>query len=161
MTQTVIIALGTNLGDRQANLETAVSALSPEVAVSARSRLYETAPMYVTDQPAFLNMAVAGETDLDPQALLAHLKHLEAELGRTPTFRNGPRMIDLDILYYADQVIDTEDLVVPHPRIAERSFVLWPLRDIAPDLHDPRQSRSVSEMYQALGEVDDIRLFSG
>ena len=157
----IFVALGTNMGDRKANLETAVERLGEVMTVTGRSRLYQSAPMYVTDQPAFLNMVVGGETDLAPAALLAHLKHLEAELGRRPTFRNGPRMIDLDVLYYDDQVIDTPDLVVPHPRIAERSFVLWPLNDIAADLHDPRQHRRVSEMYQALADADDIRVYTG
>lgn len=150
-TRDVFIALGSNVGDREANLEDAIERISGVVDVTKRSRLYQSAPMYVTDQPAFLNMALKGRTALSAEELLKALKDLEAEIGRRPTFRNGPRVIDLDILYFGDQRIDTETLSVPHPRIAERGFVLYPLNDIDPQWLDVRTGRTIAEMVQTLG----------
>jgi len=140
------IALGTNLGDRSANLRTALEALPPDVRVLAESHVYETPPWGYTDQPAFLNMAVRVETDLEPGGLLGYLKQLEARLGREPSFRNGPRRIDLDILFYDDLVLDEPGLSIPHPRLHERAFVLVPLADLAPDLRHPVLGQTVREM---------------
>lgn len=145
----VLIALGSNQGDRRAALRAAVEALPPAVEVAAQSRVYETAPMYVADQPAFLNMALRGWTTLSPQDLLARLKAIEAEVGRVETFRNGPRAIDLDILYYGAQTVTTPSLQIPHPRIAERAFVLVPLADVAADWTDPQSGRTVDAMLAA------------
>lgn len=145
----VLIALGGNQGDRRAALRAAVEALPPAVEVAAQSRVYETAPMYVADQPAFLNMALRGWTALGPQDLLARLKAIEIEIGRVETFRNGPRAIDLDILYYGDQRVTTPNLQIPHPRIAERAFVLVPLADVAADWTDPQTGRTVAAMLAA------------
>ena len=156
---TVFIALGTNMGDRETNLEKAVSCLSDMMTVTDRSRLYQSAPMYVTDQAAFLNMAVRGQTDLPPQELLSSLKRLEREIGRRPTFPNGPRVIDLDILYYGDLLLDLEDLAIPHPRIRERSFVLQPLNDMAPCWHDIRTGKTVAAMVEELGSDDGLEVF--
>lgn len=157
MTVEVLIALGSNLGDRSARLDAAVAALTPAVAVRAASRRYETAPMYVADQPAFLNMAVRGTTTLEPLALLDRLKAIEADLGREETFRNGPRAIDLDILYYADRVVESARLTVPHPRIAERAFVLVPLMDIAADWPDPVRGESVAAMHARVEGRESVR----
>ncbi len=154
----VYIALGTNLGDKHANLKGAVAALGEHVKITAQSKLYETAPMYVEDQPAFLNMAVRGVTELNPQDLLVFLKYLEEEVGREPTFRNGPRMIDLDILYYNDLLLDSEILQIPHIRIAERSFVLCPLADISNDFFDPRTKKTIANMLKELGDVNDVKV---
>ena len=145
------LALGTNLGDRMQNLRRAVAALPPDVRVTALSSVYETPPWGYTDQPAFLNMALEGKTELDPLALLAFLKKLETELGREKTFRNGPRLIDMDILLYDDLVFDQNDLIIPHPRLHERAFVLVPLNDIAPDLIHLVLKRTVRDL---LKEVD-------
>jgi len=146
----IFLALGSNLGDRAANLEAAIGALAPDVEVIERSPVYETAPEYVTDQPRFLNMALRGETALDPGSLLRRLKAIETALGRTPTVRFGPRVIDLDILFYGDEVVRTTDLVVPHPSMAERAFVLRPLADLAPAKRHPATGRTVREMLQSL-----------
>ncbi len=152
------LGLGTNLGDRTAQLASALSALTDYGVVVARSHVYESAPMYVTDQPAFLNMCVQFDTDLAALALLATLKQIEQDCGRVQTFRNGPRAIDIDILAYDALIIDTPDLLVPHIGMAERAFVLAPLADIAPDWRNPRNGLRVIEMLDQLGS-DGISLF--
>ena len=146
MNHTVFIALGTNLGKRKANLRAAIKALPPDVIVLAESHVYETPPWGYEDQPAFLNMAVKAETEMEPEPLLKYLKQLEVELGREQNFRWGPRLIDLDILFYDDLVIDTPPLVIPHPRLHERAFVLVPLEDVAPEVVHPVLQRTVSEL---------------
>lgn len=126
----VYLALGSNLGDRLANLRAAVAYLEERaIAVTARSSVWETPPV-PAGQPAFLNAAVAAETALDPLSLLREIKAMEHALGRCPGPHWGPRPIDLDILFYGDGRIETPELTVPHPRIAERAFVLAPLADI-------------------------------
>lgn len=155
----VHIALGGNLGDRMANLEAAIAALAPDVAVLERSPIYETDPKYVTDQPRFLNMAVAAETDMGAPALLVFLKGLENRLGRRPGERYGPRPIDLDIIFFADAVVNLPDLVIPHPRLAERAFVLRPLADIASTKVHPVTGLSVGEMADALEDDGGLMLF--
>jgi len=129
----VYIALGSNLGDRPGNLRGALERFPPQVTVRAQSYIYETEPWGYADQPAFLNMVVEATTRLEPGALLSFLKEIEKEMGREATFRNGPRLIDLDILFYDDLVLDSPPLVIPHPRLHERAFVLVPLADVAPD----------------------------
>jgi 2-amino-4-hydroxy-6-hydroxymethyldihydropteridine diphosphokinase len=146
----VFIALGSNLADRQANLERAQAALAPAVTILERSSIHETRPQYVTDQPAFLNMVLRGTTELAPKALLAFLQRLEQTLGRIPSRRFGPRLIDLDILYYEDQIVNETELVLPHPRIAERDFVLLPMAEIAANRRHPVTSRTTAEMLEAL-----------
>lgn len=148
----VHLALGGNMGDRMANLEAAIAALAPDVTVLERSPVYETDPKYVTDQPRFLNMALSAETDLDALSLLAFLKNIEKRLGRGPGERNGPRPIDLDIIFFGDEVIDLPDLTVPHPRLAERAFVLRPLADIASARIHPAIKPGVGEMLDALDD---------
>jgi 2-amino-4-hydroxy-6-hydroxymethyldihydropteridine diphosphokinase len=124
------IGVGSNQGEPAANVEAAVARLADFGTVVRRSRTYRTAPWGVTDQPEFANAVVALETNLDARALLEGLKDIERELGRVATYRWGPRVIDLDILTYGGETIDEPDLVVPHPRIGERAFVLVPLAEI-------------------------------
>jgi 2-amino-4-hydroxy-6-hydroxymethyldihydropteridine diphosphokinase len=138
-------------------LTAALERLSEIMTIERRSAIYETAPKYVTDQPAFLNMAVAGRTDVEPHPLLAALKAIERDLGREAGRRYGPRPIDLDILFYGSARIDTEALRIPHPRLGERGFVLRPLADIAPDLRHPETGASVVEMLAALPPGDGVR----
>jgi 2-amino-4-hydroxy-6-hydroxymethyldihydropteridine diphosphokinase len=146
MNHTVYIALGTNLGDRLANLRAAIESMPPEIHVLAESHVYETPPWGYENQPAFLNMVLKAETDLEPALLLNHLKLLEVELGREQSFHWGPRLIDLDILFYDDLVLDSPPLVIPHPRLHERAFVLVPLADVAPDLIHPVLDLPVHEL---------------
>ena len=120
MTHDIYIALGTNIGDRMANLRDALRSLPPDLELVAPSRVFETPPWGYADQPAFLNMALRAQTSLSPESLLARLKQLEVELGREPGFRWGPRLIDLDILFYDDLVLDSPPLVIPHKRLHER-----------------------------------------
>jgi 2-amino-4-hydroxy-6-hydroxymethyldihydropteridine diphosphokinase len=144
------LALGTNLGDRFANLQAAIAALPPAIHVRSQSPVYEAPPWGLTDQPAFLNMVLKGETYLGPLALLAHLKHLETQLGRTPSIRWGPRLIDMDILFYDELILDTPELIIPHPHLHERAFVLVPLADLEPDLVHPVFSMPVRELLSAV-----------
>lgn len=146
----VYLALGSNLGDRAANLCRAVLSLPPAVRVEAESRLYETPPWGVTDQPAFFNLVLRGETNLEPLALLDALKQIERDLGRQPAVRFGPRLIDLDILFYDDLVMENTLLTLPHPSLPERAFVLVPLADLVPGLIHPVLGISVRELLQAV-----------
>ncbi len=155
----VYIALGGNLGDRMVNLEAAIAALAPDVRVLERSPVYETDPKYITDQPRFLNMALAAATDLEAPALLLLLKSIEERLGRGVGERYGPRPIDLDIIFYGDETVDLPDLTVPHPRLAERAFVLRPLADIASAKIHPGTGLSVAEMLDALDDDGGLAPF--
>jgi 2-amino-4-hydroxy-6-hydroxymethyldihydropteridine diphosphokinase len=153
----VLLGLGANQGDRDANLRAAVAGLRRFLDVRAVSAVYETAPMYETDQPAFLNLAVLAGTDLPPAALLEALKALERRLGRMPAVRFGPRAIDIDIVFYDDRVIDEPDLTVPHRAMAERGFVLAPAADVAPGWRHPQTGRTVAELLADLGPIPDVR----
>ena len=150
---TVYLGLGSNMGDRQGHLARALAALvaDRDVRVMAVSRFIETEPVGgPPGQGMYLNGAARIETDLEPAALLAELKSIEHRLGRRDGPRWGARPIDLAILLYDDLVLDAPDLVIPHPRLAERRFVLEPLSEIAPDARDPRSGLSVRDLLARL-----------
>lgn len=151
----VYLALGANLGRRAENLRRAVAALSAVATIDAISSVYETEPAYVLDQPRYYNLALSAETSLGPYALLRALKSIESELGRLPGVRFGARAIDLDILVFGEIIMDTPDLTVPHPRLAERAFVLAPLAEIAPDLAIPGRAATVRDLLAALGDISE------
>lgn len=155
----VYLALGSNLGDRLANLKQAISSLTPQLEVQAKSHVYETPPWGYEDQPKFLNQVIKAQTYVDPEPLLKHLKRLEVALGRKESFPNGPRLIDIDILFYDDRVLNKPSLVIPHPRLQERGFVLLPLMDLDPDLVHPVNNKSVREM-AAVCNMDGIEKFA-
>jgi len=154
----VYLALGSNLGNRLENLKEAMAALSPQLEVKAKSHIYETPPWGYEDQPLFLNQVLKAQTYLEPEPLLKHLKRLEIALGRKPSFRNGPRLIDIDILLYDNLVLNTPALTIPHPHMHERGFVLLPMMDIAPDLIHPVIQKSVREMIVScnLGNIKQL-----
>lgn len=160
-TNTVYLALGSNLGDRRGNLAAALQRLRDVIDIDALSSVYETEPVGYLDQPRFLNMACKGKTWLSAQELLAYAKEIEAAIGRKPTVRNGPRPIDIDILFYDDLHITQEDLIVPHPRMNERAFVLAPLAEIAPDAVDPVSGKTVQELLNGIAQDGVVRLAPG
>lgn len=141
------LSLGSNLGDRRANLELAIAALERErIHVISRSSIYETEPQDVADQPWFLNMVVECESQCFPRQMLKILQGIERELGRVRagSIRRGPRVIDIDILLLGSVVMGTEQLTIPHPRMFERRFVLEPLLEIAPELRHPQTKEPIS-----------------
>jgi len=143
----VYIGLGTNLGDRAVNLRKALEKIADVIKQDQQSPVFESEAVGVTEQPYFLNQVVSGTTDLPPFDLLSALKRIESEMGRIPSYRNGPRLIDLDLLFYQDWVYSADGLFVPHPRWRERSFVLAPLAEIAPDLRDPLTGKTAGEIW--------------
>ena len=149
---TILLALGSNLGDRAENLARARGLLADSLTLLDSSPIYETEPWGVTDQPDFLNQALLAECDLTPEALLALVKEIEARMGRDfAAVRYGQRVIDIDILAYDDLLVDSPRLTIPHQRLAERAFVLMPLNDIAPDWEHPGLHLTVAQM---LAQVD-------
>ncbi|MBK8417912.1 2-amino-4-hydroxy-6-hydroxymethyldihydropteridine diphosphokinase [Candidatus Villigracilis saccharophilus] len=160
MDHIIFLALGSNMGNRLTNLKAAVLNFSPQISVKKKSSVYETPPWGFVEQDAFLNQVIKAETYLEPEPLLRHLKRLETALGRVPNFQNGPRLIDIDILFFDDAVIDTPPLVVPHPRLHERAFVLVPLAEIEPDFVHPTLQKPIRNLRD---EVDrsEIRIYTG
>jgi 2-amino-4-hydroxy-6-hydroxymethyldihydropteridine diphosphokinase len=142
----VYLALGSNVGNRVANLKAAIAALPPQMEVKAKSRVYETPPWGYANQEKFLNQALKVQTYVQPEPLLRHLKRLEVALGREVTFQNGPRVIDIDILFYDDLVFESPPLAIPHPHVHERGFVLMPLMDIAPDFVHPVKKQTIRQL---------------
>ncbi|MGZ5889505.1 MAG: 2-amino-4-hydroxy-6-hydroxymethyldihydropteridine diphosphokinase [Hyphomicrobium sp.] len=148
-----IIALGSNLGDKTRNIDRAIELLTEpgDIRLVARSRNFATDPWGKLDQDWFVNACIAVKTNLAPRDLLRRCKDIERRMGRVATEKWGPRIIDLDLLIYRDSVLDEPDLVLPHPHIADRAFVLAPLMDIAPDLKI--KGRSVHELLEAIDQV--------
>jgi 2-amino-4-hydroxy-6-hydroxymethyldihydropteridine diphosphokinase len=145
----IVLGVGTNLGNRMANLSAAQKAVSAFIQVEKVSRVYETAPWGMLDQPDFLNQVWEGTTNLSPVELLQKIKQAEIDLGRIPSVLYGPRLIDIDILLYSNLIFRSADLIIPHPHISERVFVLTPLADLQPELVIPGLKLSVKELLAA------------
>ena len=158
MKKTAHLGLGSNLGDRAAHLEQALEALSAAgLTLLRRSSLYATEPVGFAPQHWFLNCVVEAETELMPRQLLRATQEVERSLGRRRMVRNGPRAVDVDILLYGSTVVSMPDLEIPHPRMAERRFVLVPLREIAAGLRHPTLRRSVAELLAATPDRSEVR----
>ena len=158
----VFLSLGSNVGDREKNLRAAIAAL-PELGVQIKkvSSIYETEPVDLLEQPWFLNCVVAGETSVPPVALLNELRALERRMGSRKLVARGPRLIDLDILVYDRQTIDSPELQVPHPRMHLRRFVLGPLAEIAPDLQHPSWRGTAAELLASSTDQSAVKKISG
>ena len=150
MNKTVYLSLGSNLGDREANLRAAVESLREFGEVVAVSSFYETEPVDLHNQPWFLNCAVKFETEKMPRQLISAILNLEQSMGRQRKQKKGPRTIDIDILFFGGSIIDFPSLTVPHPRLHQRRFVLEPLAEIAPDARHPVLKRTTRELRDAL-----------
>lgn len=155
----IYLSLGSNVGDREANLRVAISHLEPAaVHVRQVSSLYETEPVDYLDQPWFLNCVVEAETSLTPLALLEALLSIEKQIGSKKEFAKGPRKIDLDILLYGSETTDAPDLQIPHPRLLARRFVLAPLAEIAPNLRHPAWAATAAELLRDLADSSQVKL---
>ena len=156
----VFVALGTNLGDRERNLALGVLGLQERgLTITARSSVYETAPVGGPAQGAYLNAVVQADTDLDAAGVLASCLDVERSVGRERSVPNAPRTLDLDLLLYGSLVVRTEGLTVPHPRLHERRFVLAPLLEIAPDAVHPVLGLTVAEMAEACPDSSAVEIF--
>ncbi len=156
----IYLSLGSNLGDREANLESVFEELPPAIEMIVRSSIYQTEPWGFKDQPDFLNMVVQGKTELSPRELLVYLKKIEKKIGRKPSFIYGPRLVDIDILFYGKKVVDEVSLTIPHKKIPERAFVLVPLMEIAPDLKFPDSDQTISNLVSSI-DTSGVSLYIG
>ncbi len=154
---TVYLGLGSNLEDRQGNLARAIELLSQQVKMEQVSSLYETEPVGYSEQPQFLNAVCRASTSLTPRELLTLAKEIETRLGRLPSFPNAPRPIDVDILLYGDQVSESPELTIPHPRLTQRAFVLVPLAEIAPSVVHPENGKTALELLADAAGLEGVR----
>jgi 2-amino-4-hydroxy-6-hydroxymethyldihydropteridine diphosphokinase len=152
----VYLSIGSNLGFRYSNINNAIVGIKKLASVVAVSSIYKTDPFGFAAQPYFLNLVCSINTDRDPLQLLARIKTLESYMGRVPIFQNGPRIIDIDILTYGDQLVDFPQLQIPHPRIQDRNFVLTPLKEIDPNFLHPSLNLTVSSLLDRLHDLSGV-----
>ncbi len=155
----VYIGIGSNIGDRQENISKAISLIKEKSKIIKISSIYETEPVGYKDQDRFLNLALMIRTESSPEELFGFLQSIERKMGRVKRIKNGPRIIDLDILFYDDEIINEENLKIPHPRLHERMFVLKPLMDISPDFAHPVLKKKIREMVLELKKTEQVKLF--
>jgi len=156
-TVSVYLSLGSNMGERQDNLQKAMDYISQRMRIEKKSSIYDTAPVGNVNQARFLNMVCQVTTSVPANTLLYLLKGIENKMGRMPGPANGPRLIDIDILLYGDQTIESPDLKIPHPRMLERAFVLVPLAEIAPDVVHPVQKQTIKDLMTAIKSKDGVQ----
>jgi 2-amino-4-hydroxy-6-hydroxymethyldihydropteridine diphosphokinase len=154
------LGLGSNMGNRIRNLSSAVKSLSEQTTILQVSSVYETEPVGYLRQRRFLNAVARISTVLSPEQLLCYVKDIEHSGGRTPAFRNAPRPIDIDILFYDDIVCHSEQLTIPHPRLVERAFVLVPLSEIAPERRHPDNGKTPDELLHSLDNITGVTKWS-
>ncbi|MDD4635238.1 MAG: 2-amino-4-hydroxy-6-hydroxymethyldihydropteridine diphosphokinase [Dehalococcoidales bacterium] len=148
---TVYLGLGSNMGNRTENLKKALGYIEQRMRVVTKSSVYETDPIGNTSQPKFLNMVCEVKTSLPPESLLVLAKGIEKKLGRMPNHpKDSPRTMDIDILFYGDQVLNNPDLIIPHPRLSKSAFVLMPMNEIAPSFIDPSTGKTIADLYREI-----------
>lgn len=157
---TAYLGLGSNLGDKKQNLTQALRLLSSRVKIMKMSSVYETEPVGYSEQPLFFNIVCQVSTTLSPQELLRFAKEIEYQMGRKASFRNAPRIIDIDMLFYDDQIIHTEELTVPHPHLTERAFVLVPFAEIGPGFVHPEKKKNIAQLLNNLEPVTGVQRLS-
>jgi 2-amino-4-hydroxy-6-hydroxymethyldihydropteridine diphosphokinase len=161
----VYLCLGSNLGEREENLCQALTLLSLKVNLDEVSSIYETEPVPIQnrdkEQPLFLNLVCRISTNLPPEELLHFAKEIETRMGRVPSFPNAPRTIDIDILFYDNKIMDTQNLTIPHPRLQDRAFALIPLAEIAPDLVHPKLGKSSAQLAKDVKGQKGVRKYKG
>jgi 2-amino-4-hydroxy-6-hydroxymethyldihydropteridine diphosphokinase len=155
------LGLGSNLGEREENLCQALALLSTKMNLEEVSSVYETEPVGYKEQPLFLNLVCRIATNLPPDELFHVAKDVETSMGRIPSFPNAPRIIDIDILFYEDRIMSTQDLIIPHPRLQGRAFVLIPLAEVAPDLVHPELGKSITQLANAVKGRKGVRKYKG
>ena len=155
----VFLGLGSNIGNKEDYINKALTLISKLYTVKKISHLYLTEPVGNIKQDWFLNCVVEIQTDVDPKKMLSSIKSIERKLGRTKTVKNGPRIIDIDILFYGDRVLKTKNLVIPHPLIQDRLFVLQPMMDINPGLIHPVLKRSIHDLYHDRLWAEKVTLY--
>jgi 2-amino-4-hydroxy-6-hydroxymethyldihydropteridine diphosphokinase len=150
------LALGSNVGDSQANIAQAIKLLGASVKQIKQASLYVSKAVGYTDQPDFLNTAASGQTSLSPEALLEFVKNVERQVGRTASFHWGPREIDIDIISYGDTMLETKNLTIPHREFRKRDFVLQPLNDLDPALVDPVSGQTIKQLLDRFSDTLSI-----
>lgn len=150
------IALGTNDGNRESNIQTALEEIAQFAEITQKSSIYNAEPVGFKDQPDFLNMVIEIKTELNPVELMIKLEEIEHKMGKNKEFENGPRLVDLDILFYDDKVVKYKDLEIPHPRLHQRNFVLTPLNEIAPKLIHPTLDKTIEYLKTNLKNSEKV-----